>query len=188
MANVANGGRAGRLGPGRLLIGLILACALTPGARAEREGPGTGGFIDVDDLPKDAAVTTVPCPVRLRLRLPPRYEVRVWSSGKTAAVACDGVSMPRLEIVFRELRNGTGWLGVKPEFDLGGAGERAVRLDLAVEVAGERVATTSRGGIGAEAGRKGKSALELAVPPEILRTWRLGTVAFLEIVFEPNGE
>jgi hypothetical protein len=173
----------------RILLILVLAsCAGAGEARGEPPAAPSvvpGGFVAVDDLPAGAEVITVPCPVRLRLRLPPQYTDRVWRSTKTAAVECDGVSMPAVEIVFRELRSGSGWMDVKPEIAVGEPRARVVAVELAVELAGHRVSTASREDLAAAEGRARKKGLTLTLAPETLRTWRLGTVAVLEIVLQP---
>lgn len=141
-----------------------------------------GEYIQVDNLPAGGQALSVPCPLRLRIRLPSRFKVGTWTSATTRMVECDGtISIPVVEFEFRQHRNGSGRLAVKPSIRVKPPQDKLVALSVALEVDGSEIGSVRREGIDAEESGMTWKRLTLELPPEVVSAWSAGADGFLTI-------
>lgn len=142
----------------------------------------SGQFLDVDSLPAESDIVSVPCPLRVRTRLPRRIKEGHWNAAKVRLIECDrAVSIAAIAFEFRSQRDGSGTLLIEPHIRVRPPQDKLVDLTLRLEIAGETVDKQRRPQVDAEEGRTTRRRFELSVPVDVVNRWKEEAEVFLEL-------
>lgn len=142
----------------------------------------SGHFLDVDSLPAESDIVSVPCPLRVRTRLPRRIKEGHWTAAKVRLVECDrAVSIATIMFTFSSRRDGGGRLLVEPHIRVRPPQDKLVDLTMRLEIDGETIDQQRRPQIDAEEGQTSRRRFELTIPAETVSRWAGEAEAFLEL-------